>query len=398
MARAYLDHAATSPMPETVLAAYTAALRTVGNPASQHGHGQQARDVLESARETIANMLKVTSSEVIFTSGGTESINLALKGFFWARNNPTGTRPVVLIAEGEHHATIDTAAWLERTQNAQIHLMPLDKFGVLHPNELQNAIDQYGAEQIAVASVIWANNEIGTVQPVERLAEIADTAGIPLHIDAVSALGQVDLSTLGTRPAALSLSAHKIGGPVASGALILRRDWTPEALIHGGSQQRVRSGTQDTAGAVGFAAAMQEAQPNSKRLQRMRELRDRLITGIREIDPSAILRGPDPKTAGEDARLAANAHFTFPGCQGDSLLFMLDIAGVSVSTGSACTAGVTEVSHVMLAIGLPEDEAAGALRFTLSSHTRDDEVDALLTALPSAIERARQAGLNSHTA
>ena len=190
-------------MPETVLAAYTAALRTVGNPASQHGHGQQARDVLESARETIANMLKVTSSEVIFTSGGTESINLALKGFFWARNNPTGTRPVVLIAEGEHHATIDTAAWLERTQNAQIHLMPLDKFGVLHPNELQNAIDQYGAEQIAVASVIWANNEIGTVQPVERLAEIADTAGIPLHIDAVSALGQVDLSTLGTRPAAL---------------------------------------------------------------------------------------------------------------------------------------------------------------------------------------------------
>jgi cysteine desulfurase len=381
--RAYLDHAATTPMPQGVKDAYVQALCTVGNPASQHAHGQEARDALESARESIAQRLRVTPSEVIFTSGGTESINLALKGLFWARN-----RPVILTADGEHHATLDTVSWLERVSGAQVEMMPLDEYGVLQPEVFEAAIAKHGAQNIAVATVLWANNEIGTIQPIEALSTVAESAGVPLHVDAVAALGQVELAGLSTRPAAMSLSAHKIGGPVSSGALILRRDWTPEALIHGGSQQRVRSGTQDVAGAVAFAAALELAELSPERLQKFTHARDRIIEGIRQIDPTAVLRGPEPG----EARIVGNANFTFPGCQGDSLLFLLDVAGVSVSTGSACTAGVTEVSHVMRAIGLEESVAAGALRFTVSDTTTDEEVDALLDALPEALKRARQAG------
>ncbi len=379
-------------MPDAVRDAYFEALTTVGNPASQHAHGQQARDVLESAREKIAASLRVTPAEVVFTSGGTEAINLAIKGLFWARR-----KPVILTAAGEHHATLDTLEWLEKTQGAEVHTLPLREDGVLEPETLRRAISDHGAENIALATVLWVNNEIGTVQPISELSRICDDHGIPLHVDAVAALGQLDLAAAQPRPAAMSLSAHKVGGPVSSGALVLRRDTTPEPLIHGGSQQRVRSGTQDAAAAVAFATAVELTQPTPERLAQIAGLRDRLIAGVRKIDPTAVLRGPDPadETVLGSLRAVGNAHFTFPGCQGDSLLFMLDMAGVSVSTGSACTAGVTEVSHVMLALGLPEEVAAGALRFTVSAATSDAEIDALLEALPGALTAARKAGFTT---
>ena len=399
---AYLDHAATSPMPAAVLEAYTEALPAVGNPASTHGHGQRASELLEGARDRIAARLGCDHAEVIFTGGGTESINLALKGMYWARVR-AGHGPVILVAAGEHHATIEAAEWLRDTQGAELRWLPIDAAGLLAPATLAAAIEDEGAERIALASFLWANNEVGTVNPVAELCAIAAAAGIPAHVDAVSALGQVPVSLADSGAAAVSVSAHKVGGPVGVGALLLGRRTQADALLHGGTQQRARSGTQDVAGAIAFAAALELAldehgTPLPARSAKLMALRDRLVAGVREIDPTAILRGPDPALATPGAhrsaeRLPGNAHFTFPGCQGDSLVFMLDAAGVSVSVGSACQAGVAEISHVLLAMGVPEEQAAGALRFTLGPETAESEIAALLVALPGALERARAAGL-----
>lgn len=394
---AYLDHAATSPMPDAVREAYVDALALVGNPASTHGHGQRAGEALEEAREHIAGSLGCDRAEVILTGGGTESINLAIKGIYWARRRQ-GAGPVVLLADGEHHATIEAAEWLRDAQGAELVTVPIDADGTLSPARLERCIAEVGAERIALVTFLWANNEVGTVQPVAELCRVASTAGIPTHVDAVSALGQVSVDFRAAGAAALSVSAHKVGGPVGVGALVLGRGTSADALQHGGTQQRARSGTQDVAGAVAFAAALAITQdpaarvaPHPERVARATRLRDRLIEGVRTIDPSARLRGPDPASA---RRLPGNAHFTFPGCQGDSLVFLLDAAGVSASVGSACRAGVAELSHVLLAMGIPEHEAAGALRFTLAAETDDDEVDALLCAFPEALSRARAAGLS----
>lgn len=393
--RAYLDHAATSPMPEAVLAAYAGALRGVGNPASTHGHGQRASERLEAARERIARGLGCDRAEVILTGGGTESINLALKGMYWARRR-AGAGPVVLVADGEHHATLEASEWLRDAQGARLVPIPLDATGRILPEALASAIAEAGASNVALATFLWANNEVGAVQPVRELCGIAAGAGIPTHVDAVAALGQAAIDFAASGAAAVSVSAHKIGGPVGVGALVLGRRTAADPLMHGGTQQRARSGTQDAAGAVAFAAAMDLAlgdgvEPDPTRTAALATLRDRLIAGVLAIDPTAVLRGPDPASPG--TRLPGNAHFTFPGCQGDSLVFLLDAAGVSASVGSACQAGVAEISHVLLAMGLPEHEAAGALRFTLGPDSSDADVDALLAALPDAIARARSAGL-----
>lgn len=397
--RAYLDHAATSPMPAAVLDAYADALRTVGNPASTHGHGQRASERLEQARERIARGLGCDAAELILTGGGTESINLALKGVYWARRAALALDPVILVAEGEHHATVEAAEWLRDAQGARLRWLPVDAEGVLHPAVLEAAIAEEGADRVALVSFLWANNEVGTVQPVAELCRIAAAAGVPAHVDAVSALGQLPIDFAASGAAAVSVSAHKIGGPVGVGALVLGRRTAADPLMHGGTQQRARSGTQDVAGAVAFAAALDIAldadeRPHPERTARLAALRDRLVAGVRAIDADAVLRGPEPGAEVGAARLPGNAHFTFPGCQGDSLVFLLDAAGVSVSVGSACRAGVAEISHVLLAMGLPAAEAAGALRFTLGPDTRDDEVEALLGALPAALERARAAGLS----
>jgi cysteine desulfurase len=387
----YLDHAATSPMPAGVLAAYTSALGLVGNPASIHSQGQTARRMLEEAREQVAASLGADSVEVTFTSGGTESINLAIKGLFWARNagGPTARpRPRVLIAAGEHHATVDAADWLAAAEGAEIDMIPIDALGRLDLAALESALARNSGQDVALLSFLLANNEVGTVQPIREVSALAARYGVPVHVDAVAAYGYLPIDFHDAGVAALSVSAHKIGGPVGIGALLIARSATVVPLIHGGNQQRGRSGTQDAAGAVAFGvAATAAATVLAAGAMRLRALRDRLIAGVRAAVPDAILRGDLLD------RLPGNVHFTFPGCEGDSLLFLLDVAGFSVSTGSACQAGVPEASHVLLAMGVSEADARGALRFTLGHTTTEAEIDALIAALPDVVRAAGRAGL-----
>jgi cysteine desulfurase len=381
----YLDHAATTPMRPEAVAAFTEALGVVGNPASIHSQGQHARRLLEEARETVAATLGCDPIEVVFTSGGTEAINLAIKGIYWARNAGT-PRPRLLVPGGEHHATVDTVEWLERSEGARPEWLPLDAEGRI---EVPDAI----APDASLLTFLSVNNEVGTVQPVEALAAVARAAGVPVHVDAVAAYGHLPIDFAGLGVDALSVSAHKIGGPVGIGALVLSRASTVVPLIHGGGQQRqVRSGTQDVAAAVAFAAAARAAEAErAAETSRLAGLRDRLIAGVREAVPAAVLSGPDPAVAPSE-RVASNVHFTFPDAQGDSLLFLLDLAGIAVSTGSACQAGVPEPSHVLLAMGRSEREARSALRFTLGRTTTAEDIDALLAALPAAYAQAARAG------
>ncbi|OIH93399.1 cysteine desulfurase family protein [Curtobacterium sp. MCBA15_001] len=377
----YLDHAATTPILPEALAAFVDAMATVGNPSSIHSAGQRAKMLLEDGRARVAASLDAEPVEVVFTSGGTESINLAVKGLYWARQQDR-PRPRIVVAAGEHHATVDTVDWLERHDGAVVDVVPLDAQGRIDLAVLEARLAS--ADDVALVTFLWANNEVGTLQPVRRIVEIAHAAGVPVHSDAVAAYGQVPVSFRSSGLDALSVSAHKIGGPVGIGALVLGRTATVEPLIHGGGQQRqVRSGTQDAPAAIAFGVAA--SVPHAD----VQALRDRLVAGVLQAVPSAVLRG-DPVD-----RLPGNAHFTFPGCEGDSLLFLLDAAGVAVSTGSACQAGVPEASHVLLAMGLSEDDARGALRITLGHTSIDADVDAFLAALPDAVARAGAAGMAS---
>ena len=384
----YLDYAATAPMPPRVLDAYTSALRLVGNPASIHSQGQQAKRVLEEAREAVAASLGADRVEVTFTGGGTEAVNLGVKGLYWQRNTAGRaadglSRPRILAPLAEHHATIEAIEWLAAHEGAVVDWIPVDSLGRVDLAAVDAALAVNNGSDVALVTLLMANNEIGTIQPVAEVAALAAARGVPVHVDAIAAYGHlpIDFHELGV--AALSVSAHKIGGPVGLGALLIARSASVTPLVHGGSQQRGRSGTQDAAGASAFGVAAGLAQHVDP------VLRDRLIAGVRAAVPTAVLRG-DPDSAG---RLPGNRHFTFPGCEGDSLLFLLDAAGFSVSTGSACQAGVPEASHVLLALGLDEPTARGALRFTLGPDTTAAEVDALIAALPSAVAQARAAGL-----
>lgn len=374
----YLDHAATTPMLPEVIAAYTSALSVVGNPSSIHSQGQHARLLLEDAREQVAASVGADSVEVTLTSGGTEAINLAIKGLYWARN-VDGAAPRILSTRAEHHATIDALEWLEKHEGAVIDWIPVSETGRIDLDYLTSAL----GSDVALVTTLWANNEVGTVQPVSEIVALAAAHGVPVHSDGVSAYGYVPIDFAASGLAALSISAHKVGGPVGMGALVIARGATVTPLIHGGNQQRARSGTQDAAGAVAFGVAASLIDGD---VAELRALNLRLIAGIQSAVPSAVLRG-DPVD-----RLPGNAHFTFPGCEGDSLLFLLDVAGFSVSTGSACQAGVPEASHVLLAMGLGEADARGALRITLGRETTAAEVDAFVAALPAAVERARKAG------
>jgi cysteine desulfurase len=399
----YLDHAATTPMRPEAVDAFTAALAVVGNPSSIHSAGQQAKRLLEESRERIAATLGADGIELIFTGNGTEAVNLAIKGLWWSRQGSGSERmprPRILVPAGEHHATVDTVEWLALHEGAVVVELPLDEVGRLRLDVLEAELAR-DAASVALVTMLWANNEVGTIQPVEEAARLTARAGVPLHVDAIAAYGQLPIDVHALRrstdaPAgaglvALSVSAHKIGGPAGIGALVLDRSAAVEPLIHGGGQQRkVRSGTQDVAAAASFAAA---AVTVHERLdddaQHMAALRDRLIQGSRAAVPDARLSG-DPDAAG---RLPGNVHLSFPGCEGDSLLFLLDAAGVAVSTGSACQAGVPEPSHVLMAMGRSEADARGALRITLGHASTDADVDAFLAALPRAHAQAAKAGL-----
>ena len=402
----YLDHAATTPMRREAVEAMMAALTVVGNPSSIHSAGQHAKRLLEESRERIAATLGADGIEVVLTGNGTEAVNLAIKGLWWSRQEsqlsgeqPTG-RPRILIPGGEHHATLDTVEWLAAHEGAIVEELPVDEVGRVRLDAVERALGDTTAS-VALVSMLWANNEVGTIQPVAEVARLTARAGVPLHVDAIAAYGQVPIdfravrlatdAAAGTGLVALSVSAHKIGGPAGIGALVLDRTASIEPLIHGGGQQRkVRSGTQDVAAAASFAAAAESVHARlAGDAERMSALRDRLVAGVLAAVPDARLSG-DTDPAG---RLPGNAHFSFPGCEGDSLLFLLDAAGVAVSTGSACQAGVPEPSHVLMAMGRSEADARGALRITLGHESTDADVDAFLGALPGAYARAAAAGL-----
>jgi len=385
----YLDHAATSPLRPEVLAAYTAALHLVGNPSSIHGHGQAAREMLEQGRDRVAASLGADPAEVVLTGGGTEAVNLGIKGLFWAARRADPRRNRIIVPLAEHHATIDSVEWLAAHEDAGLDWVEVDELGRIRLDALEAAL-AVGGDQVALVTALWANNEVGTLQPVAEIVAAAARYSVPVHLDAIAAYGSVPIDFHASGAVALSVSAHKIGGPIGVGALLLARSASVEPLLHGGNQQRARSGTQDAAGASAFGVAAELATTDlAGHAARLAGLRDRLVAGILSTVPGAVLRG-DPDPVG---RLPGNAHVTFAGCEGDSLLFLLDVAGFSVSTGSACQAGVPEASHVLLAIGLSEADARGALRFTLGPDTTAAEIEALLAVLPGVVEQARSAGL-----
>ena len=391
---AYLDHAATTPMLPQAIEAMTRQLGQVGNASSLHAAGRAARRVVEEARETVAQALGARPSEIVFTSGGTEADNLAVKGLFWSRRAEDPRRVRILASVVEHHAVLDCVEWLGEREGAEVEWLPVDEVGRVGVETVRAAIES-DPESVALVSVMWANNEVGTVSPVTEIAEVAHRYGIPVHSDAVQAIGQLPIDFAASGLDAMSITGHKLGGPLGVGALLLSRSLTPTPLLHGGGQERdVRSGTLDTPAIAGFAAAVQasvEAQP--ERAAELAALRDELIERVTAAVPDAILNG-DPE-GGLDHRLPGNAHFAFPGCEGDALLMLLDARGVECSTGSACTAGVARPSHVLLAMGADEARARATLRFSLGHTSTQADVDALLAVLPGAVERARRAGLVS---
>ncbi len=386
MTMVYLDHAATTPMLPEALDAYVAAAREIGNPSSLHAAGRGARRLVEESRERIAAVLGARPSEVIFTSGGTESDNLATKGIHYARRDADPRRNRVVASAVEHHAVLDSVDWLGAHESADISWLPVDATGRVDPASLAGLIAEHG-DTISVISVQWANNEVGTVQPIAELATLATRAGIPFHTDAVQAVGQIPVDFAASGAAALTVTGHKLGGPVGVGALLLGRDVPATPLLHGGGQERdVRSGTLDTPGVVAFAVAVEAATKTQlEYAARVSALRDALVARVCAAIPDAICNG-DP-----EHRLPGNAHFSFPGCEGDALLLLLDAQGIACSTGSACSAGVAQPSHVLLAMGADDDRARSSLRFTLGHTSTSADVDALLAALPAAVERARRA-------
>jgi cysteine desulfurase len=384
----YLDHAATTPMHPAAVEAMTAVLGTVGNASSLHTSGRAARRRIEESRELIADKLGTRPSEVIFTAGGTESDNLAVKGIYWARRAAEPRHRRIVTTEVEHHAVLDSVNWLVEHEGAQVTWLPTAADGSVSAGALREALQSH--DDVALVSVMWANNEVGTIMPAAELAAVAAEFGVPMHSDAVQAVGQLPVEFGASGLSAMSVAAHKFGGPPGVGALLLRRDVSCVPLSHGGGQERdIRSGTPDVAGAVGMAAAMRIAVdglgPNSARL---RVLRDRLIEGVlAEIDD---VRLNGARTA---LRLPGNAHFTFRGCEGDALLMLLDANGIECSTGSACTAGVPQPSHVLIAMGADSASARGSLRLSLGHTSVDSDVDAVLQVLPGAVTRARRAAL-----
>lgn len=384
----YLDHAATTPMHPAAVEAMTAVLGTVGNASSLHTSGRAARRRIEESRELVADKLGARPSEVIFTAGGTESDNLAVKGIYWARRDAEPRQRRIVTSEVEHHAVLDSVNWLVEHEGAEVTWLPTAADGSVSPAALREVLTRH--DDVALVSVMWANNEVGTVQPVAELAAVAAEFGVPMHSDAVQAVGQLPVDFTASGLSAMSVTAHKFGGPPAVGALLLRRDVACVPLAHGGGQERdIRSGTADVAGAVGMAAAARISvdglETNSARL---RALRDRLVDGVLGGIEDVTLNG-----ARDPLRLPGNAHLTFRGCEGDALLMLLDANGIECSTGSACTAGVAQPSHVLVAMGVDPASARGSLRLSLGHSSIDADVDAVLRVLPGAVERARRAAL-----
>jgi cysteine desulfurase len=390
----YLDHAATTPMLPEAVAVMAEQLGRLGNPSSLHASGRAARRVVEESRETVAQALGARPSEVVFTSGGTESDNLATKGIYWSRRAGDDRRRRILASAVEHHSVLDPLQWLAASQGAEVEYIPVDSDGRLDVEALHASVAA-SPDDVALICLMWANNEVGTVQPVAEVVELAHEYAIPVHTDAVQAVGQLPVDCAAVGVDALSLTGHKLGGPFGAGALVISRDVDVVPLLHGGGQERdIRSGTLDAPAVAAFATAVElsvKLQPEYAAT--VAGLRDDLVRRVLAAVPDAELNGAS--TADVGARLPGNAHLSFPGCEGDSLLMLLDAHGIECSTGSACSAGVPRASHVLLAMGRSESSARGSLRFSLGHTSTPSDVDAVVAAIGPAVKRARAAGLAS---
>ena len=373
----YVDHAATTPLSPAAFKAITDQLQELGNPSSLHTHGRATRKSLEDARESIAREVGALPSEVIFTASGTEANNIALKGLWWS--GKAKGKSIVVISAIEHHAILDPAHWLETHEGAEVIVVPVDVHGVIDLEFLRNLVATRG-DQIAVISIMHSNNETGVLQPIEEVVSIAGS--IPVHTDAVQSFKKVPLSYKDLGVTALTLSAHKVGGPLGIGALILRRAYEIPALLHGGGQEReIRSGTLNAPSIVAFCAAATESYPAAA----VTTLRDNFIKALSAAIPDAYING------GTSERLPGIVNVTFPGTQSDTLLLLLDNAHVSASTGSACSAGVHEASHVLLAMGHTETTAQSSLRFSFGAASTQADVEFVMSVLPDVIARGRAA-------
>ena len=386
----YLDHAATTPMLPEAIAAITEAMGQLGNPSSLHTAGRTARRRVEESRETIATALGARPSEILFTAGGTESDNLAVKGIYWARRNADSRRNRIIASSVEHHAVLDAIDWLVAHEGAEVSWLPVDETGTVAADVLRTAIEADPAS-VALVSVMWANNEVGTVQPITDLAAVAAEYDLPIHSDAVQAVPALPVDFAASGLDALTMTGHKLGGPTGVGALLLRRDLDCVPVLHGGGQEReVRSGTLDVPGVVGLAVATELAvERRATVARRIAALRDELVDGVLERVDGVTVNGHPSD------RLPGIANLTFTGCEGDALLMLLDGQGVECSTGSACSAGVAQPSHVLTAMGAGPTEARGTLRFSLGHTSTKDDVMAALDSIAPAVERARRAGITS---
>lgn len=397
--RVYLDHAATTVVRPEAIEAMTGELALVGNPSSLHGRGRDARRRLEERREQIANALGARPSEVIITSGGTEADNLAMIGLYRARRAADPARSRIVVSAIEHPAVRDVAQTLAEREGAQLTWVQPDRQGIITSEAVTAAVTGGpGPDDVALVACMWVNNEVGTIAPLADITATmsrftgSDGRGIPVHVDAVQAVGRVPFDFAASGITTAAVSAHKLGGPTGVGLLLARRDAPLAAVSLGGGQERgIRSGTLAGGLVAGLASALCAAvaeQPDET--PRLAALRDRVVTGARDLVPELIVTGawgPGDVTR----RSCANAHLLVPECEGDSLLFLLDAAGIECSTGSACHAGVPQPSEVVLAMGHTEAQARGAIRLSLGRTSTEADVEAFLTALPQAVQRAQRA-------
>jgi len=386
MPRVYFDNAATTPINEVALQALAEQSRELGNASSLHSYGREVRKRVEESRERIAVILDCHPSEVIFTASGTEANNLALKGIYWKRRSEDERRKVVIISAFEHHAVLDPVLWLRDFEGAEVIEVPVDAAGYINLEFLKSALENRRNE-IALVSIMHANNEVGTVQPIKQVVELANSYEIPVHSDAVQSFGKIPLSFAELGLFAMTVSAHKIGGPVGVGALVLRRGVDITPLLHGGGQEReIRSGTIAAPAIVSFATAALAADRNREKISlAISGLRDKLAAAIFAAVPDAKVNG------GPGERLPGILNVRFPNTESDSLLLLFDSEGIACSTGSACSAGVQQASHVLISMGLSEREARSSLRFSLGPENTKSDIDYFDTCIKRVIERARAA-------
>lgn len=377
--RVYMDHAATTYTKQEVLEEMLPYFKEIyGNPSSVHGFGREARKAVDLARERTAAALNASPEEIYFTSGGTEADNWAIKGVAWA-NKERGNH--IITTSIEHHAVLHTCQYLEK-MGFEVTYLPVDSYGLVYPEQVKEAI----TDKTILISVMFANNEIGTIEPIKEIGQIARERGIYFHTDAVQAVGHIPVDVKEMNIDLLSLSAHKFYGPKGVGALYIRKGVKLHPFIHGGAQERNRrAGTENLPGIVGLGKAIELAVSNlEESSKRLTAMRDRLISGVLNTIENVRLNGHPTK------RLPGNANFSFEFIEGESLLLSLDMKGIAASSGSACTSGSLDPSHVLLAIGLPHEIAHGSLRLTLGDDNTDEDIDYVLEVLPGIVQKLRE--------